>query len=224
MRLLLVEDSQRLTELITETVHGAGWRIDGVSCVVDARLALAAREHDLLVLDLALPDGSGLGLLAEVRRGGSKIPILVVTAAADVESRIAGLDAGADDYLTKPFHHDEFLARCRAIARRGGSGASPVLAAGSLRYDPATGKLSCEGRAIALPPRERELVELLMRDVDRVVSKRRLENALSEFNDLLSTNALELVVSRLRKKLARVPSGVSIETVRGIGYLLRTVG
>ena len=223
MRLLLVEDSRRLTELLRDTVHGAGWRIDAVGTLEDARHAVASGEHDLVVLDLSLPDGSGLDLLKEMRGAGNALPVLVVTAAGDVESRIAGLDAGADDYLAKPFHHREFLARCRALARRGPANAAPVLGAGRLRYDPATASLTCDGKPIALPPRERQLAELLMRDVDRVVPKRRLENALSEYGEMLLTNALELAVSRLRKKIAEVPASVAIETVRGIGYMLRTV-
>lgn len=223
MRLLLIEDSPRLVELLRETVHEAGWRVDNVGTIAEAREALRGTDHDLVVLDLGLPDGNGLRLLEHVRTEGSAIPVLIITAAGDVDSRIAGLDAGADDYLTKPFNHREFLARCRALARRGGSGTPPVLAAGNLRYDPATATLSVGGQTIALPPRERQLAEILMRDVDRVVPKRRLESALSEYGDDLSTNALELAVSRLRKKVESPSSGAKIETVRGIGYLLRTL-
>ncbi len=120
MRLLLVEDSRRLTELIVESVHGAGWRIDGVGTLAEAFVALQCEEHDLLVLDLGLPDGNGVDLLRQLRKNGSTIPVLIVTAAGDVDPRISGLDAGADDYLVKPFHHHEFLARCRALARRRG--------------------------------------------------------------------------------------------------------
>jgi two-component system OmpR family response regulator len=221
MRLLLVEDSPRLTELLRETVHQAGWRIDSVATLTDASLAIEAEEHDLCVLDLGMPDGNGLDFLRELRATGSTLPVLIVTAMGDVDSRIAGLDAGADDYLAKPFHHKEFLARCRAIARRGPTSA-PVLAAGRLRYDPSTALLSCEGEPITLPPRERQLAEILMRDVGRVVPKRRLESALSEHDVVLSTNALEVLVSRLRKKISEVPSDAVIETVRGIGYLMRS--
>ncbi|SKA29342.1 response regulator transcription factor [Consotaella salsifontis] len=224
MRLLLVEDSPRLLQLLTETVHGAGWRIDGVSTLADARLALASSEHNILILDLSLPDGSGLDLLRELRQRGDTIPVLIITAADGVDSRIAGLDAGADDYLTKPFHHREFLARCRAIARRSASGALPVLSVGRLSYDPATSVVTCNGEVLALPPRERQLIELLMRDADRVVPKRKLEHALSEYGDMMSANALELAVSRLRKKIDLGAAGAVIETVRGVGYLLRTVG
>ncbi|RFC64482.1 DNA-binding response regulator [Fulvimarina endophytica] len=221
MRLLLVEDSPRLTELLRETVHQAGWRIDCAGTLAEARLMVATDAYDLCVLDLGMPDGNGLDLLAAMRAAGSTLPVLVVTAIGDVDSRIAGLDAGADDYLAKPFHHREFLARCRAIARRGTTSA-PILSAGRLRYDPASALLTCENTAIALAPRERQLIEILMREVGRVVSKRRLEDALSEAGDVFTTNALEVLVSRLRKRISEVEAGAEIETVRGIGYLLRS--
>jgi DNA-binding response OmpR family regulator len=224
MRLLLVEDSPRLAELLGETVREAGWRLDAVGSVAEAEAALAAHEHDLLVLDLGLPDGDGLELLRRLRRAGDPLPVLVVTARGAVEERIAGLDAGADDYLVKPFHHREFLARCRAMLRRAPATLQPVLEAGRLRYDPATAALSCAGEPVALPPRERALAELLMREAGRVVPRRRLEAALSAFGDELSGNAIELAVSRLRRRLEPFDTGVAIETVRGIGYLLRAVG
>jgi DNA-binding response OmpR family regulator len=223
MRLLLVEDSPRLVELLGETVREAGWRLDAVGSVAEAEAALAGHEHDLLVLDLGLPDGDGLDLLRRLRRAGDPLPVLVVTARGAVEERIAGLDAGADDYLVKPFHHREFLARCRAMLRRAPVTLQPVLEAGRLRYDPATAELACGGEPVALPPRERALAEILLREAGRVVPRRRLEAALSAFGDELSGNAIELAVSRLRRRLEPFDTGVAIETVRGIGYLLRAV-
>jgi two-component system, OmpR family, response regulator len=223
MRLLLVEDSPRLTELINETMHDAGWRLDGVSTLRDAEAAIAAREHDLVLLDLGLPDGDGLQLLQWIRREHVGLPVLIITARGSVDERIAGLDAGADDYLVKPFHHRELLSRCRAMLRRNPNAIQPVLEAGALRYDPATAELTCEGAVLPLPPRERSLIEILLREVGRVVPKRRLETALSEYGQELSSNALELAVSRVRKRLQSAETGVQIETVRGIGYLLRTV-
>jgi two-component system OmpR family response regulator len=223
LRLLLVEDSPRLVELLGETVHEAGWRLDAVGTVAEAEAALAQGEHDLVLLDLGLPDGDGLDLVRRLRRGGSAVPILVITARGTVEERIAGLDAGADDYLVKPFHHQEFLARCRAMLRRAPVASQPVLEAGRLRYDPAVATLSCAGEPVMLAPRERALAEILMREAGRVVPKRRIETALSEFGEELTNNALELVVSRLRRKLEPLDGGVALETVRGIGYLLRTL-
>lgn len=221
MRLLLVEDSPRLVELVGETLRDAGWRLDAVSTVADAEVAIAAREHDLVLLDLGLPDGDGLSLLRRVRQEHPGLPVLIITAKGSVDERIAGLDAGADDYLVKPFHHRELVSRCRAMLRRNPQAVQPVLEAGALRYDPATADLTCDGTIVPLPPRERSLIEILMREVGRVVPKRKLETALSEYGQEVTPNALELAVSRVRKRLQPLDTGVQIETVRGIGYLLR---
>lgn len=222
MRLLLVEDSPRLIELVGETMREAGWRLDAVSSVREAEAAIAEREHDLVLLDLGLPDGDGLDLLKWIRQDHAGLPVLIITARGSVDERIQGLDAGADDYLVKPFNHRELLSRCRAMLRRNPQAIQPVLEAGALRFDPATAELTCDGAAVPLPPRERSLIEILMREVGRVVPKRRLEIALSEYGQELSSNALELAVSRVRKRLQPLNTGVLIETVRGIGYLLRT--
>lgn len=221
MRLLLVEDSARLAELLGETVREAGWRLDAVTSIADAEAALALNEHDLVLLDLGLPDGNGLDLLRTIRRQHKDLPVLVITARGSIEERIEGLDAGADDYLVKPFHHREFLARCRAMLRRSPTALQPVLECGGLRFDPATAELSCDGVPVPLPPRERALVELLMRDAGRVVQKRKLELTLSEFGEEMTANALELAVSRLRKKLQPLPTRANLVTVRGVGYMLQ---
>ena len=221
MRLLLVEDSHRLTELLAERVHEAGWRLDCVQTVRDAEEAIRSGDYDLFLIDLGLPDGDGLELIRSIRLSGVETPVLVLTARGSVEERIAGLDAGADDYLIKPFNHGEFLARCRAMLRRSPQSVPPVLKVGQLSYDPATARFGTDTEEIPLPPRERAVAEILLREGGRVVPKRKLEAALSEFGEQLSTNALELAVSRLRKKLEKAETGASIETVRGIGYLLR---
>ena len=130
MRLLLIEDTQRLRDLLTEAVHGAGWQIDAFGTAADGSDAIATTPYDLLLIDLGLPDGDGLDLIRATRRTGVKAPILVLTARGAVDDRIAGLDAGADDYLIKPFNHREFLARCRALLRRAPVTVMPVLTAG----------------------------------------------------------------------------------------------
>ena len=221
MRLLLVEDTARLRDLLTEAVHTAGWRIDAVATLADAEAALATTPYDLLLVDLGLPDGDGLDLIRMARRAGNRTPILILTARAAIDERIAGLDAGADDYLVKPFNHGELLARCRALLRRAPNATEPDLQAGSLVFDVASGSVTCNGSELALAPRERAVLEILMREAGRVVNKRKLEHALSEFGEEFSSNALETAVSRLRKKLDGTPTGVSLETVRGVGYLLR---
>jgi DNA-binding response OmpR family regulator len=221
MRLLLVEDSDRLRELVGETIREAGWRLDAVARAGEAEDALASADYDLVLLDLGLPDDDGLELLRRMRRRGDTVPVLVLTARGAIDERIAGLDAGADDYLVKPFNNGELLARARALLRRAPLVVHPVIEAGALRFDPASHELTCAGEAIALAPRERALMEILMRNAGRVTLKRVLEEKLSGFDEGISTNALELALSRLRRKLASHPTGTAIETVRGVGYLLR---
>ena len=221
MRLLLVEDSSRLRELLTEAVHGAGWRIDAVGAIEEARDAVAVAPYDLFLIDLGLPDGDGLDFIGALRRSGVKTPVLAITARGAIDERIAGLDAGADDYLVKPFNTGELLARCRALMRRAPDATPPTLTAARLTLDVASGLCACGNVDLGLAPRERMVLEILMRDVGRVVQKRKLEHALSEFGDELSSNAVELAVSRLRKKLEPHDSGVALETIRGVGYMLR---
>ncbi len=223
MRLLLIEDSPRLRELISETIREEGWRIDGFETAGEGRAALATVEYDLLLLDLGLPDEDGLDLLRAIRMAKHQLPILVLTARGAVDERIAGLDAGGDDYLTKPFNNGELLARIRALLRRSPVSVMPVLQFARLQLDIATKTVLCDGSDLALAPAERSLLELLLRDAGKVVPKRRIEHAFSEFGDERTTNAVELAVSRLRKKLEGRPSGAIIETVRGVGYLLREV-
>lgn len=222
MRILLVEDSSRLRELLTETIHEAGWRLDAFGEASSSAEAVATVDYDLALIDLGLPDTDGIDLVRSLRRAGFKSPILILTARGGVDDRITGLDAGADDYLVKPFNHAELLARCRALLRRAPQSVEPVLSAGRISYETASGTVVCGPEAITLSPREGALLEILLRQVGRVVPRERLETALSEFNAEVSQNALELMISRLRKKLAEVPTcGVAVETVRGIGYLLR---
>jgi DNA-binding response OmpR family regulator len=223
MRLLLVEDTPRLRDLLVEAVHGAGWRIDAVGTVGEAEDAVSAADYDLLLVDLGLPDGDGLGLIRRLRQQKVSTPILVLTARSSIDERIAGLDAGADDYLVKPFNHGEFLARCRALLRRSPATLLPQLAAGRLIFDVSIGLVKSREAEVILTPRERTILEILMRETGHVVNKRKLEHALSEFGDERSSNAVELAVSRLRKKLEGVETGTSLETVRGVGYLLREI-
>ena len=221
MRLLLVEDTARLRELLVTAVHGADWRIDDVGTLDEAEAAIATTQYDLMLIDLGLPDGDGRNLIRLVRSSGNKTPILIITARGAVDERISGLDAGADDYLVKPFNHGELLARCRALMRRAPTLIQPTLKVGHLNFDIAAGSLTCQAQDVGVTPRERAVLHLLMRDVGQVVAKRKLEHALSEFGDELSANAIELAVSRLRKNLEILSSGVTIETIRGLGYMLR---
>ena len=223
MRLLLVEDSARLRDLLIERIHEAGWRLDTVPTVTQAHEALRTIAYDLVLVDLGLPDGDGQALITTARRAGSTTPILVITARGAIVDRVAALDAGADDYLVKPFNHIELLARCRALLRRAGARTPEIIEVGCLSFDPPSGSVRVAGTILPISPRERSLLELLLRNANRVVPKERIEVALSEFGDEISTNAVELAVSRLRRRLEPVDSGIIIETVRGAGYLLREV-
>jgi len=220
MRLLLVEDNPRLVELLTERIHDAHWQVDALGTAAEAAEAIRSGVHDLILVDLGLPDSSGLDLIRQMRRAGSSVPILIITARGSIEDRIKGLDAGADDYLVKPFNHEEFLARCRALIRRRSSGEVPDLSVGDLTYRPADKTLHVGAEIIALSPREIGIVELLVREAGRVVSKRKLETALSNYDNDFSTNALEQAISRLRKKIETASKEVRIETIRGLGYIL----
>lgn len=223
MRLLLVEDSARLRDLLRETIETAGWRLDACGDADSGEAAVRAVAYDLALIDLGLPDGDGLDLIRRLRTGGFRAPILILTARSDIEDRVAGLDAGADDYLVKPFNNAELLARCRALARRAPDVRPAVLTVGRLSLDPATQVVSVGGVTVALAPRERMLAELMMRRAGRVVRKAALEEALSTFGSEISTNAVELAVSRLRKALEGHETGAVLDTIRGVGYLLREV-
>ena len=223
MRILLVEDSARLRELVSETVRDAGWKIDAFATAELGRSALADRDYDLILLDLGLPDADGIDVLKSLRAAKMQTPVLVLTARGAIDERIVGLDAGADDYLAKPFHNGELIARIRALMRRAPVTLMPVLEYGSLQMDVASRRVMCLGAEIALAPSEKGLLELLMRNGGKVVAKSRIEHAFSEFGDERSSNAVELAVSRLRKKLDGHPTGMSIETIRGVGYMMREV-
>ena len=223
MRLLLVEDSARLRDLLTERVRGAGWMLDAVGTMAAATEASRSIIYDLVLIDLGLPDGDGKSLIKSLRAQGSPVPILVLTARGSIDDRVDTLDCGADDFLVKPFNHVEFLARCRALLRRSGPHRAERIEFGRLEFDPASGSVRVGGTIVPVSPRERSLLELLLRHADRVVPKERIEIALSAFGEEISTNAVELAISRLRKRLEPVEPGIAIETVRGAGYLLREV-
>jgi DNA-binding response OmpR family regulator len=221
MRLLLVEDSARLRELLTERVHDAGWRLDAVATASEAETAVQSIAYDLALLDLGLPDGDGIALIKALRKGGFAAPILVITARGAIDDRVTALDSGADDYLVKPFNHTELLARCRALLRRHGAAVVELFEVAGISFDPASSIVRIAGEVLSMAPRERSVLELLLRNAGRVVAKEQIEVALSELGDEISTNAVELAVSRLRRRLAPSQSGVAIETIRGVGYLLR---
>jgi DNA-binding response OmpR family regulator len=221
MRLLVVEDNERLQELLVDSLKGAGYGVDIAGTVADFLASVAAVQYELVIVDLGLPDGDGLSGIRALRDKGQSMPVLVITARASVEDRVSGLDGGADDYLIKPFNHTEFLARVRALLRRPSELHGPVLCKGDLELDEPNGQVRCSGRPINLRLSERRLLAILMRRSGVVVPKSAIESALSEFGREMSANAVEAIVSRTRKALADAGSTTVIETMRGIGYQLR---
>ena len=227
MRFLLVEDDEVLRNVVQRSLSEAGHRVDLATTAAQARHLWQVQPVDAVLLDLNLPDGSGLPVLREARARGDRTPVLVLTARNRTEERIAGLDAGADDYLGKPFELAEVEARLRALVRRA-QGAEDVVEVGGLRLDRRARRLqlrvvSGEGgkagwQPLDLPAREFEVLLELMSPPGRVVSKRSLSDKLSGFDDALAANALEAFISRLRRKLQG--SGATIRTLRGLGYVV----
>ncbi len=220
MRLLLVEDNSRLAGLIREGLDRQGFAVDWCETVEGAEAARQINAYDLVLLDLGLPDEDGLDLVRRMRRARDMTPILILTARGGLDDRVVGLDAGADDYLIKPFQIPELAARCRALLRRPGSALATVLTAGNVSLDSAERSVSVAGGVIEATPREVALLEHLLRRAGRVVPKPALESALYSMDAEVTPNALEASVSRLRKRLAGASADVQIRTVHGVGYAL----
>lgn len=214
MRVLLIEDEMGLGAAVQEHVAAAGHAVDWFQSLGAGEAALAAVPYDLVLLDLILPDGRGLDLLAKLRRAGNTTPVVIVTARDQVSDRIAGLNAGADDYLVKPFDLDELSARLNAVARRYTGNPNPIVTAGDLEVDMAARRTRVGGSVIDLTAREWGLLEVLLRHPGAIVTKAQLEEAVYAFGAEVESNTVEVYVSRMRKKLGRD----RIETVRGIGY------
>lgn len=214
MRILLVEDDELLGDGVRAGLSLAGCTVDWVRDGGAADAALAGDRFDAVVLDLGLPRLPGLEVLRRLRDRGDAVPVLILTARDSVGERVAGLDAGADDYLVKPFDLDELGARLRALYRRGQGVAEPLLRHGDLVLDPATRSVTAESATVELAPREFSLLQILMGASGRVVSRRRLMDSLYGWEGDVESNALEVHIHNLRRKL---PS-VVIKTVRGVGY------
>lgn len=224
MRVLLVEDNERLAGFVSAGLAKAGFTIDRLGTVSEADAALASVRYEAIVLDLGLPDGDGIDLLKRMRQGGDTTPLLVLTARDGIGDRVAGLNAGADDYLVKPFATEELVARLRALLRRPAEALRTVLAFEDMTFDTVAREARVGGEPVLLSRRETDLLEHLVRRSGRVVSKKFLEEALYGFDDEASSNSVEATVSRLRKRLQASGSRVAIHTVRGLGYLLTAEG
>jgi two-component system OmpR family response regulator len=218
MRVLLAEDDQTIAEGLVRALGRSGCTVDAVGNGVDADNALASIDYDLLILDLGLPRLSGYEVLKRLRARKSALPVLVLTAEGGVEERVRGLDAGADDYMVKPFALPELEARVRALVRRG-SGNPTGVAVGELRFDAVERVVRYRDELLDLSSRELALLEVLITRCGRVVGKELLVERLCGWSEEVSTNAIEVYIHRLRKKLE--PCGVNIVTVRGLGYCLK---
>jgi two-component system, OmpR family, response regulator len=222
MRILIAEDDQVLADGLLRTLRQSGAAVDHVADGSQADAALMTHsEFDLLILDLGLPKMHGLEVLKRLRSRGATTPVLVLTAADSEDERVKGLDAGADDYMAKPFSLRELEARVRALTRRGSSVSSSMIHHGPLHYDQAGRVATMDGKMIDLSARELGLLEVLLQRSGRLVSKDQLVERLCEWGEEVSTNAIEVYIHRLRKKIEKDP--VRIATVRGLGYCLEKI-
>lgn len=217
-RILLVEDDPPLARGVAALLRGAGHSVDIAEDGETAMMVVHDEPYALIVLDIGLPDISGLEVLNTIRRSESKVPVLVLTARDAIEDRIAGLDHGADDYLLKPFDTGELEARVRALLRRAAGEASPLLSIGRLTIDPARRIAAVDGRMLDLRRREWAVLERLAAQVGKVVQKERLSAEVFGYDEPVSPNAIEVYVARLRRKLE--PDGPAIRTIRGLGYVI----
>ena len=220
MRLLIVEDDAMLGDGLARSLRQAGYAVDWVDSAERALLAIEHEAFDLVILDIGLPGLDGFEWLRQLRKGERYVPVIVVTARDAVSDRVRGLDLGADDYLVKPFATEELEARVRALIRRGRVPTTPRVGYGALTLDLVAREARVHGEPLELTAREWAIMELFITQPGVALSKDRIVQSLSSWDEKLSHNAIEVYVSRLRTKLE--PAGVRIRTVRGFGYMLET--
>lgn len=214
MRTLLLEDEAILAEAIATRLRADGITVDTVATVAAADAALASTSFDVAIFDLSLPDGNAMSLLKKLRARGSALPVLIATARDQISDRIAGLDAGADDYVVKPFDLDELLARLHAVVRRYEGNPSPIIRIGKYEINRFAHWLRIDGELVDLTAKEWAVIEKLAARPDSLVTRDALETTLYSFDDEIGSNTVEVYVSRIRKKIGKE----AIETVRGLGY------
>jgi len=216
MRLLLVEDDLMIGESVLDLLRGEGYAVDWVKDGEMADTALDSQTYDLVLLDLGLPRRDGLAVLRRLRARKDRTPVLIATARDAVAQRVEGLDMGADDYIVKPYELDELLARIRALIRRAAGRAEPVYEHLGVSIDPVTREVTLDGQSVVLSAREWSILELLLARPGMVLSRKQLEEKLYSWKDDLSSNAVEVYIHGLRKKLGpRI-----IQNVRGVGYMI----
>lgn len=221
MRLLLIEDEPELSALVSGNLSRAGFAVDTAKSLDEAGAAVKSMNYEAILLDLRLPDGDGLVLLKSLRNRGDKTPVIVLTARDAVADRVRGLNAGADDYLIKPFAIEELVARINAILRRPNENLDLRFHLANLEFDTAHREALVGGQPLALPRRELGLLELLLRRAGRVVTRDALQDALYGEGDEIESNAVDANLSRLRKHLSEAGAQIRIRAVRGVGYLMQ---
>jgi DNA-binding response OmpR family regulator len=219
MRILVVEDDPVIADAVRVGLTLGGAIVDCVGTCADALAAVSTTRFSAIVLDIMLPDGSGIDVLREIRAGKETIPVLLLTARDEISDRVTGLDAGADDYLVKPFDLDELAARLRAITRRSDGRTDPCLVHGTIRVDPAEASVTVDGALVPLSRREFAVLVALMERPGVVRSRSELEERLYGWDDDVESNAVEVHIHHLRNKIGRE----TIETVRGLGYRMRAI-
>jgi DNA-binding response OmpR family regulator len=223
VRLLIVEDNERIAGVAGKLLEERAFAVDRAACLADALGALDVSEYDLILLDLSLPDGDGIDVLRKLRQRNSGMPVIVMTARAEVAQRVQTLDEGADDYLVKPFSLDELLARVRAVLRRPRQIGGAVLTAGNVTLDTTELTLTVAGAPVEIPSRrEIGVLTALLARQGRLLPKQKLVEAVYSFDQDVTPNAVEQVVSRLRRRLEVHGATVTITAMRGLGYILAT--
>ena len=221
MRVLITEDNGELAAFIQEALQQEGFLSDIARCAAEMKLALNNSQYRAVILDLGLPDIDGTDVLKQLRRQGNDVPVLILTARGGVQDRIKGLDLGADDYLVKPFAIDELKARLRALLRRPSGLSSAKLEKDNVSLDVVSRTLVVDGKNIIMGKTEMAILEYLMRNIGLTVSKESLEDAIYQSGYEVTDNALQVAVHRVRKKLKDASANISINTIRGVGYLLQ---
>jgi DNA-binding response OmpR family regulator len=220
MRLLLVEDNEQLSQLLTNELVGAGFAVDVVTSVAEGQAVLASSHYAVVILDLGLPDGDGLAVLRGLRERGDPTPVLILTARDGVQDRVIGLRSGADDYLAKPFAFEELLARLQALLRRPGNMLGLALRCGNVTLDTVAQQVFIDDAPKTFSAREVAVLAILMRRSGRVMSKKLVADSLFGLSIDIGSNAVEVYVHRLRKQLAEAGANLEIHTIRGVGYLI----
>lgn len=216
MRILLVEDDRDLGEATKDGLRVHGHTVDWIQDGIEAQLAITQEQFDVIVLDLGLPRKSGIEVLTHVRSKGVQTPVLILTARDAIEDRVNGLDAGADDYMTKPFDLDELAARLRAMQRRSSDRAEPTITYGDISINPASYTVHLKGELVPMTRREFALLQKLLENQGRVLSREHLTTTLYGWGDEIDSNALEVHIHNLRKKFG----SKLIRTIRGVGYMV----